>query len=142
MELLRKLLGQVVSLAPVLFGVIEFPHVVIEGRRLLADEEPWRFVPRYSCPTLVVDTSVAKHLEVLGLVTLCCLGVIERVEHAHALNGVLLHTVHKFRLWNSGSFENCRRHIDAMAKLPTHLAFGFNPLWPVNNGPIAGSTPV
>lgn len=43
----------------------------------------------------------------------------EGVEHAHALNGMLLHTIHEFRLWNSGSFENGRRHIDAMAKLPT-----------------------
>ncbi len=53
---------------------------------------------RHRGPALVVDAAVAEHLEVLRLVPLRRLGVVERVEHADALDGLLLHAVHRDRL--------------------------------------------
>src|SRR5271165_4948701 len=92
-ELLGHLFGEVVRLAPVLGGVVEFPDVVVEGQDFLADQNPRCLVPRHRGPALVVNAAVAKHLEVLRLVPFRCLAVIERVEHADALNGLLLHAV-------------------------------------------------
>ena len=97
-QLFRHLLGQVVRLAPVLVGVVELPDVVVEGRGLLADQEPRRLVPRHRGPALVVDAAVAEHLEVLRLVPLGRLGVVERVQHADAFDRVLLHAVDRERL--------------------------------------------
>ena len=75
-QLFRHLLSQVVRLARVFTGVIEFPVVVVEFRDFLAPEEPGRTVSRNRGPALVVDPAVAEHLEVLCLVPLGCLGVV------------------------------------------------------------------
>jgi hypothetical protein len=56
-------------------------------------------VLRHRGPAFVVDAAVSEHLEVLRLMPLRGVGVVERVEHAHALDRLLLHAVHRDRLW-------------------------------------------
>jgi hypothetical protein len=53
-ESVGMLLGQVSGLAPVGGGVVQLPAVVVEGRRLLADQNPGGFVPGHRGPALVV----------------------------------------------------------------------------------------
>ncbi len=141
-ELLRHLLGQVVRLAPVLVGVVELPDVVVEGGHLLADEQPGRLVPRHRGPALVVDAAVAEHLEVLRLVPLGRLGVVERVQHADALDGLLLHAVHRDRLGESRRLEDRRRDVDDVVELRAHLALRLDPLRPVHDRAVARAAPV
>ena len=93
-ELLGHLLREVVRLAPVLCGVVEFPDVVVESRDFLAEKKPRRLVPGDRGPALVVDAAVAEHLEVLRLMPVRRIGVVERVQHADALDRLLLHAVH------------------------------------------------
>ena len=74
-------------------------------------------MPRHRGPALVIDAAVAEHLEVLRRVTLRRLGIVERVQHAHALDGSLLHAVHGDGLREPRRLEDGRRHIDHMVKL-------------------------
>ena len=76
---------EVVGLGPVVWCV-ELP----DGRRRTAGAAcrvPRSRVPGDRGPALVVDAPVDEHLEVLGLVPLCGVGVLEGVAHAHALVG-------------------------------------------------------
>src|ERR1700692_4799225 len=49
-------------------------------------------------PALVVDTTIAEHLEILCLMPFGRFGVVERIQHAESLHGGLLHTVDNRRL--------------------------------------------
>ena len=122
-QLLRHLLGEVLGLAPVLGGVVEFPHVIVE--RGIAARDPGRVVLGHRGPALVVDGAVAHDLEVLRLVAFRRLGVVERVEHADAVDRVLLDAVHRDRLGNARRLEDGRRHVDDVRR----TACGSRP-WP------------
>jgi hypothetical protein len=141
-QFLRHLLGQVFRLTPVLGGVVEFPHIVVEGRGFLTDEDPRYFVPGHGGPTLVVDAAIAEHLEVLRLVAVRCLGIVEGVEHAHSFDGVLLHAVDEERLGQPRRLEQRRRDVDHMMELPPHLALASDALGPVHDCSVARAAPV
>ena len=72
-QFLRILFRQVFRLAPVLVRVVQLPHVIVKGRQWFR-HVPWRAVPGDRGPTFVVDATVAEHLEILGLVSIGCLG--------------------------------------------------------------------
>ena len=97
---------------------------------------------RHRGPALVVDAAVAEHLEVLGLVPLRRLGVVERVEHADALDRVLLHAVHRDRLGQSRRLEDGRRDVDDVVELRADLALGLDALRPVDDRAVARAAPV
>jgi hypothetical protein len=90
----------------------------------------------------VVDPAVAEYFEVLGFVPVWCLCVVEGVQHAHAFDGLLLHTVDEQRFGQPGGLQQGRRHIDDMVELPTHFALGGDPLRPMHDRAVAGATPV
>ena len=117
MQLFRHLLCQIVRLGPVFRGVIELPGIVVKSGRYLANEDPWRLMPRHGSPALVVDAAVAEHLKILCLMLLGRFRVIERVSHADAFDRMLLHTVHKNRLGQSGHFQDSRRYVNHVMEL-------------------------
>src|SRR6185503_3221960 len=129
--------GKIASLTPVLRRVIELPDIVVEGWHLLADEEPRRLVPRHRRPSLVIDAAVAEHLEVLRLVSIGSLGVVERIEHADAFDGPLLHAVDRRRLRKLRRLKDRRRHVDHMMELRSDLALALDPARPVDDGAVA-----
>jgi hypothetical protein len=65
----------------------------------------------------VIDAAITEHLEVLSLVPLGRLGIVERVQHARALVGRLLHAVHNSRRGDARGFEHRRRDIDHVTEL-------------------------
>ena len=139
-ELLRHLLGEVLRLAPVLSGVVELPDVIVQRRWLFL--RPRVGVPRHRRPPLMVDATVAEHLEILRLVPLRRLGVVERVEHADAFDRRLRQTVHRKRFGYAGRFENRRSDVDDVAELRANFALGLDALRPVDDGAVAGAAPV
>ena len=104
-QLVGVLRRQVMGLGPVGGGVVQLPHVVVEGRKL-GTEQPRDAVPGHGHPTLVVDPTVADHLEVLRLPALGCAGIIEQVGHGDALDRLLLEAVHHRRLGKAGHVEH------------------------------------
>jgi hypothetical protein len=90
----------------------------------------------------VIDAAVAEHLEVLRLVSVGSLGVVERIEHADAFDGLLLHAVHESRLRKLRRLENRGRNIDHVVELRANLALALDPARPVDDGPVADATPV
>ena len=45
-------------------------------------------------PALVIDAAITEHFEVLSFVLVGRLGIVEAVQHADALDWVLLHAIH------------------------------------------------
>src|SRR6185369_7163975 len=133
----RHLLREILCLAPIFSCVVKFPDIIVKrnGRRLY----PRRHVLGHSGPTLVVDSAIAKHFKVLRLVSLRGFFIVERVQHADAFDRILLHTVHKDRLWKSSSLKDRRRNIDDVSELRSNLAFCFDPLWPMDDRSIPRS---
>ena len=140
MELLRHLAGEVLRLAPVLGGVVELPHVVVERRGLFL--RPGVRVPRHRGPTLMVDAAVAEHLEVLRLVPLCRAGIVEGVQHAHAFDRRLRDAVHRERFGDAGRFKDRRRDVDDVGELRADFAPGLDALGPVHDGAVARPAPM
>src|SRR5438270_13716726 len=99
-------------------------------------------MPGYRSPTLVVDATVAEHLEILGLVPIGRLGIVECVEHADTLYRGLLHAVDNHWLRQSRRFQDRRGHVDDMRELSADLSFGFDAFRPVHNRAIARAPPM
>ncbi|SID61144.1 Uncharacterised protein [Mycobacteroides abscessus subsp. abscessus] len=135
-------LGQILGLAPILGGVIQFPHVVVEGDRLFAHQQPRRLVLGDRGPALVVDPSISEHLEVLRFMPVGRLAVVERVQHAGALDGMLLNAVDEHRLWYSSGLQDRGRNVDDVMELATNFGLRGDALGPVHDRAVAGPAPV
>ena len=93
-------------------------------------------------PALVVNAAIAHDLEVLHVMLLRGLAVVKRVEHAGPLDRVLLNTIHRNRLRQTGCFEDRRGHVYHVGKLRANLAPGFDTLGPVDNSAVARPAPM
>ncbi len=84
-------------------------HHVLVGRRAELPRRADRL--RVGVPAVVINASVAEHLEVLGPVCGGRIGVglVPRVGHAHALNRLLGDTVDHKGLREAGRLEDGRR---------------------------------
>ena len=95
-----------------LVDVVKLPFVVVRRRRLLPNSHGSDRRRGAGDPAVVVDGAVAEHLEILRAVLRRRLRVIERVDHAHALDRLLRHAVeHRGRLHADG-FEDGRIDVD------------------------------
>ncbi len=93
-------------------------------------------------PAVGVDGAVAEHLEVLRRVALRRLRVVERVDHAHALDRRLHGAVDALRLGQTGSLEHRRGDVDDVGELRAHPALVLDPLRPAHDHAIAGAAEV
>jgi hypothetical protein len=134
--------GEVVRLTPVVVDVIQLPHIVDEPFRGVRNHFPWRAVAGDRHPPLVVDATVSTHLEVLRAVPVGRFGFVEGVAHAGALYRFLGHAVDAGRLGDSGTVEHCGQHVDDMVELMAQPAALDDPLWPVDDQPVAGAAEV
>jgi hypothetical protein len=90
----------------------------------------------------VVDASVAEHLEVLGLVPFGRGRVVEAVAHRDAVQRFLHHAVDHRRRRQLRRLEHGRGDVDDLVELAADLALGPDPVRPVDDGAVAGATPV
>ena len=97
-EFLRIRGGEVVRLAPVFVEVVEFP--LVRQRRPFLDALRHPAHPRFTRaggagePTVVVDAAAGHDVEELGLARPRRLGVGKRIDHADAVDRILLEPVH------------------------------------------------
>ncbi len=130
------------GLAVVDVAVVQLPQVVVERRHLAADHHPRRLVLGHRTPPLVVDAAIAEHLEVLQVVTLRRRRLVERVEHAGALDRRLLHAIDHRRFGEPCRFEDGRREVDDVGELRAQPTLLLDPVGPVHDGAVAGAAPV
>ena len=132
----REIIGQ----AEVFRGVVKFPNIILQ--RVFHVVAPRCTVDHTSQPTVVIDSTVAEHLEILRRMTVGCVGILCGIQHAHAGQRYLRHAVHGFRLWQSSGFEHGSRHIVDVMELATDFALGLNTLGPVHHHAVAGTAKI
>jgi len=97
--------------------------VFIYKRKLTSADKPRRGGRgRGSNPTVVIDRSIADHLEVLGVALGRSGGIrlVKGVGHADAFDRLLLYPVDYLQRLDASSFEDCGHYIDDMVKLGTN----------------------
>ena len=98
---------------------------------------------RHRGPPLVVDGAVAHNISKYWVsCRSAALASLKAVEHARALDRVLLDAVHRDRLGNARRLEDCGRHVDDVAELRADLALGLDPLGPVDDRAVARAAEV
>ena len=70
------------------------------------------------------------------------IGVAERIQHADAFDGPLMHAVHRKRLGQPRGLEDGGRYVDDVVELRADLAFGLEAVRPVHDGAVARPAPV
>ena len=93
-------------------------------------------------PPLVIDATVAEHLEILQVVHLGRIGLVEGIGHAEPFERSLLDAIDRGGRRNAGNLEHGRGNIDDMGELRADLVAGLNSLGPVHDRAIAGTAPV
>src|SRR5258708_1164906 len=73
-------------------------------------------------PAIFVEGTVSEHLEVLNVARTRGLRVVEAVHHAHAFDGLLIHTIHLHRLRKVRCLEDGGRNVDDVVKLCAYSA--------------------
>ena len=91
LELLRVLRGDVMRKAEVLASVVELPVIFGRGWRGLIF--PRRLVNGAGEPSVVVDGAIAEDFEILRQMAVRRLRIVERIDHADALDRGLRRTV-------------------------------------------------
>jgi hypothetical protein len=90
----------------------------------------------------VVDAAVADHLEILRLVTFRGFRVVERVDHADAVQRLLHDAVDERGCGQLGDLEDRWCNIDDVVKLRADLSFGLDPVGPVDDRAVARAAEV
>lgn len=128
--------GQVVGLRPVGGQVVQLPDVVLEAAFRIGDHLPGDAVPGHRHPALVIDATVAAHLEVLSGTPVRSIGGSKRVAHAGALDRLLLNAVHQHRGRHADAVQDGREHIDDVVELRAHATAPGDPAGPVDDQPV------
>ena len=145
LQLLRLLLGQVVVLGVVLLEVIQLPWCRERVER--AGDSDVRGLPRQDRaragdPAAVVDGAVGDDLEVLPGAPVGSRGISKGVDHADAIDRLLVETIDDRRLRDAGGFEQGRGDVDDMVELGAHVAARCEPLRPGDDHRVAGAAEV
>src|ERR1700756_3503154 len=90
-------------------------------------------------PSLVIDSSISKHLEILCGVPLLGLSVVEAIDHRRAVERSLHSSTHSVREGEAGCFQHGRRYVGDVGKLRTDLSLGFDARRPVDHQSVGGS---
>ena len=93
-------------------------------------------------PTLVVDRSVAEHLEVLSGVRLGGVGRQHRPDHRYAVHVHLLDAVDSTRGVDSGGFEKSREDVDHVMELLAQSAGIVHSTGPLHRDTVSGAAEV
>src|SRR5262249_37688718 len=134
---------QVDRLAEVLGDLVEFPCILSEigGTDIYPGQAA---VAAAGDPAVMIESAVAEHLEVLGVVLTWLPGVLttESVGQTHTLDWLLRHAVRHCWLGDAHHLEDRRQNINRVMELGTDLAGVFNALRPGDDHAIAGAAEV
>src|SRR5262245_25814586 len=96
----------------------------------------------YGAPAIVVQGTMAEHLEVLCDVSGGRLRVIETVGEAVTFDWGLRHAVDRRRSLEAERLEHGRHHVDGVRVLRADFSFGPDAFRPVDQERIADTTPI
>ena len=126
LELVRHLGSEVVGLRHILVEVVEFPFVTGDHvRRRLGAQFPGNgHRSRGRHPAVMINGAVAHHLEVLRGVPggRVGVGLVPRVDHAHAFDRPLRDAVDRFGRGDAGRFQDRRHDVDHVVELVANAA--------------------
>ena len=120
-EFLRIRGGEVVRLTPVLVEVVEFP--LVRQRRPFLDAFRHAAHPRFTRaggagePAVVVDAAAGHDVEELRLPRSRRFGIAKRIDHADAVDRILLEPVHDLRRRDLRQFVDRRHDVDDVMEL-------------------------
>src|SRR6478672_10285284 len=95
LKLCRVLGGKIAGLAEVFGDVVQLPCIFCE-RRIL-HQQPGDRMTRRGHPSVMIDGSVAKHLEILRGVALFGFRVVEAIDHRRTVERSLHSPIHALR---------------------------------------------
>ena len=130
------LVGEVLGLTEVLVQVVEFEDLVVQRIGIGgAHDLPWRAV--HLCaqqPAFVIQGPLAEHLEILGLVSRRCLGVllVEGIGQARAFERCLFDAIHHLGRGNAADLEDGGHDIVDVAELLAQSALVLDVAGPGN----------
>ena len=128
---LREIIGKIVELPDVLL------RIVYAGREPLhrcRPEVPGKLVQSGGGPpTVLVDASSAKHLKVLHGVSLGGLRVVERIQEAGAVHGLLRNAIDRLRFGDPRCLKDSRGDAVGVRELGTDGPVGLDSFRPCHN---------
>lgn len=147
------LIGQIAGFGEIFRHVIQLPAVGIqfaqfflgnlhlsEGHSGLGKGGPRNGA--YGAPAVVVDRSVAEHLEILGDVAVFRLPLVKGMSKAHALDGRLGDAADFRRRLDLQGVQYRRQQIDGVSVLRADFPFCLDTLWPMHDERIADTSAV
>ena len=90
----------------------------------------------------MVNGAVAKHLEVLGCMTVFGFCIIKAINHRRPVERKLLSAVHHFWKRQTGCLQHSWGNINHVTELRTDLSFRFNSFGPMHHHSVARPSPV
>src|SRR6266516_3509003 len=93
-------------------------------------------------PAVMIDGTVAKHLEVLGCMTVLGFGVVKSINHRRPIERKLFGAIHHLWKRQTGGFQYSRCNIYHVTKLWADLAFSFDSFGPMHYHSVAGAAPM
>src|ERR1700738_2857553 len=110
--------GEVMRLAVVFVEVVELPRMWLRNAFVPEPEEvPGQHVTRAGPPAILIDATIADHLEVLDLVRAGRIGMIEGVDQARSFQRQLLDAVNLTWELDSSQFVDGRRDVGDVMEL-------------------------
>jgi len=141
-QLLGILLRKIPCLAEVLGDVVELPRIVIRvGHHVV-------HLPRQSLrrcaghPSILVEATIRRDLEILGRMSRGRLRVVEGVDHANARQRPLLCAVEDEGRLHADCLQNRRRDVDDVMELRPDLTLRLDPIRPAYGHPVSRSAEV
>ena len=154
-QLVAMFSGQVVGFGIVLVQVVQLPvvgldiqeHLVIDGGSKPAAflgglGEIWTRPGADRPPAVVIDRTMAEHLEILGVVIAGCFYVIEGMGETDPIDGRLGHAADAIRRFHAKGFQNCRDEVDDVRVMRSYLAFCLDTLRPGDDARVGRAAPV
>src|SRR5437667_2056128 len=125
------------GLAEVLGYMIKFPSVL--GERRQRHHQPGNRMARARHPAIMIDATIAKHLEILSRVCFLRFGIVKGINHRCPIKGPLCRPVDALGEWQTDCFQHSRRNIGYVSKLGANFSLGFNSRRPMDNNSVSSA---
>src|SRR6266403_3604145 len=103
---------------------------------------PWRIGYRRRHPSVLVHSAIGDQFEDLRFSPIRSLSIIEGVNHAHSLDGLLCYAVERIGRMDPSYFEDRRHKVGDVMELSAHTAMFFDLCRPRDDHWVARATEV
>src|SRR5438105_2078731 len=129
--------GEIMGLAEVLGYMIKFPSIL--GERRKRHHQPRNRMARARHPAIVIDATIAKHLEILSGMCFLRFRIVKGINHRCPIKGSLCRPVDALGEWQTRGFQYSRRNIGYMSELRANFSLGFNSRRPMDRDSVSSA---